>query len=151
MDLQIIHWIKSNPLASLKELQQKLGINRVSAGKKLQKLIDDNVLKIVCIANLPIFGFNVNVVIFVKVQPGHSIRAVSRNLASRGNVHIVMIISGRFDIYLWAVFRDSTEMYAFLRDELGTIPGVMKYESMLNVHTPSSAFGVATEWEVIED
>jgi DNA-binding Lrp family transcriptional regulator len=140
VDLKLISEMVLNPLKSLTELHKILGISRMSAGKKLQSLINDNFLKIVCVANPFAFGFNVTSVIFVQVHPGHAIRTVAGNLASCERLRHITIMSGRFNICCWAIFRDLTEMYEFLRNDLGNISGIMKYESMLQISTSGDFF-----------
>lgn len=140
LDLKLIGELVVNPLISLTELHKRLGISRVSAGKKLQSLVDDHILKLVCIANPAAFGFKVTSLIFVKVQPGHAVRSVAINLASLANLQHITIITGRYNICCRAIFQDLAQMYDFLRNDLCRVLGILKYEIMLQTGASSDFF-----------
>ena len=85
------------------------------------------------------FGLHALVLILVEVLLG-KVRTVAHKLALCPRAYHVTINSGRFKILLWAVFRDSEELYTFLRDDLRQTPGVAHHETMYQVGQPKRAF-----------
>ena len=143
LDLKLIKELELCPRESIKDLGSKLGVNRKLAGRKFQSLLADNVIQVVSIANPSLFGLNVPVFIFVKVQPG-KVRFVANSLAAERRVHHIHIITGPFELFVNAIFRDLEELSGFLMNHLGNYEGVISHETLIQVGFAKRSYSVLT-------
>ena len=137
-EIKLVKRLEINPRESITQMSEHVGLNRVLVGRKLQNLLNDRLVSVVGIIDPTTFGLHTLILILLEVTPG-KVGAVSHALALYSNVHHVTIISGRFNIACWAVFQDTKELYMFLRDDLGQIPGVIYYETMSQMRLPKLA------------
>lgn len=143
LDRKLIRELELCPRETVTNLGRKLGVNRLLAGKKLRSLLADNIIRVVSFAQPSLIGLNVQVCIFVKVQPGQ-VRLLADSLAAERRVHYICIITGRFQLYLNAVFRDLDEMSDFLRNHLGNYPGVVSHETLTLVAFAKRSYSLLT-------
>jgi len=70
---------------------------------------------------------------------------VAEQLASFPNVRYVIVTTGRYDIFAWAVFRNSEEMSNFVRAELGSISGIISHETVMSLRIAKGSFKLAMD------
>lgn len=138
----LVRFLEINPRESITNLSKLVGLNRILVGRKLQNLLSEHTLKVVGVIDPVAFGFHSVVVILVAVRPG-KVGMVTQTLALCPKVHHITIISGRFNVILWAVLRNPQELYAFLRDDLGGMEGVVHYEAMYQMRRPKRDFALS--------
>ena len=124
-----------NPRESIVNLARKTGLGTASTSKRLQSLISERLIRIATIIDTRALGFSTEAITFVKVKPGQ-ITSVADSFVKDTRVYHISIIAGPFNLFLWSIFRDSAEMSHFLRYELGTMPGVIGHETMVQVGAP---------------
>jgi DNA-binding Lrp family transcriptional regulator len=117
---------------SVSNLAKKLGTSRATVGKKLQRLLDESILRVAGIVLPGTLGYQTNAIIGLNVIPSE-IDNVADKLVSNENVHMMFISAGRHDIIIWALFQKSEDLSNFLRQELGQISGITNTETMINL------------------
>lgn len=127
LDLKLIKELKLQPRGTITDLSKSLGTCRRTVKTRLDALQAKGVVSTFAVANLRLLGLNVLAFILVKAQPGE-IGDVTSILTPETRITHIGIVAGRFDIFLWARFRDSEDMTHFVRDNLGGIPGIAEYE-----------------------
>jgi len=132
LDLMIIKEMGIDGRQSVSNLAKKLGTSRATVGKKLQRLLDDNILRVAGIVLPGTLGYQTNAIIGINVIPSE-IDVVAEKLVNCDNVHLMFISAGRHDIIIWALFHKAEELSYFLRQELGKIPGITHTETMINL------------------
>jgi len=132
LDLMIIRELQSDPQQPQADIAKKLGAGTTTVRRRLKRLLDERIIRIVAIADPHALGYNVRAMIGIRVHPG-KIDAVADKLASYANVHYALMTTGPYDLVAWAVFRDTDELSGFIRKELGNIDGLASYESMLTL------------------
>jgi Lrp/AsnC family transcriptional regulator for asnA, asnC and gidA len=132
LDLMIIRELQSDPQQPQADIAKKLGAGATTVRRRLKRLLDEHIIRIVAIADPHALGYNIRAMIGIKVCPGR-IDAVADKLASYVNVHYALMTTGPYDLVAWAVFRDTDELSGFTRHELGGIEGLASYESMLTL------------------
>ncbi|MDD5095496.1 MAG: Lrp/AsnC family transcriptional regulator [Dehalococcoidia bacterium] len=142
-ELQLIRELELCPRESITNLSSKLQISRKAVRRKLQSLMDDDIIKIRSVINPSAFGFGMQAVIFVGVSNGKIISAVNTLAENRKIPHMV-IITGPFKLLLHVIFRDMEELMLFLKNDLANIPGVVSYETLILPRT-DAAFGLLTQ------
>lgn len=135
VDLKLIKELELQPIGSSAEMSRKLGISRQTITSRLKTLQNNGTVMTVTVVDPRVFGLETYALIFAKVQPGKINDAVSA-LAHDNRIIELGIMSGRFDINLWAAFRDSDEMSEFVRNNLGDIAGVSECEVYIQVGLP---------------
>ncbi|MDD5095874.1 MAG: Lrp/AsnC family transcriptional regulator [Dehalococcoidia bacterium] len=139
VDLALIKELEIEPRETIKELARRIGISANGTSRRLQTLIDGKVLRIVSIPNLPALGYNVSATLLIKINPGN-INTVANQLTGHQTIKSVAIVSGSFNLFAYADFRDLGDMYDFMRNELGKIPGVIRHESMITLSIAQMSF-----------
>jgi len=138
-DLKIIKELEARPRETVTRLSKSLGLNRLSTSRKLQALFDDNILRVVSVANPLAFGFDVQVAILLQVHPGELDALADRMIADRRVQHVVFI-TGKFQLMINTIFRSSTELSRFIIDELKASTGVLSIETLLYLPKPRRSF-----------
>ncbi|MFA4836076.1 MAG: winged helix-turn-helix transcriptional regulator [Dehalococcoidia bacterium] len=130
--LDLIKELELNPRESIANLARKTRMSSISVTRKLQALLDDNILKIVTVIDPFQFGFGVHTMILVRAQLG-AINSVADILVTNTRIPKLLITTGPFNIAFWAMFQNLTEMSYFLTMEIGNIPGIIDYETLIQV------------------
>jgi len=132
VELLLIEELERNPRETNIGLSRKLGMGRISVGRKLQALRADNIISVSCMAKASALGYHVGTAILIKASNG-SINAVADALAADARTHHVVILAGQFDLCAWIMFRDSREMASYIRNDIQGIPGIIHHETMFEV------------------
>lgn len=144
LDIRLIKELEADGRQSNAELARKVGTSKATARRKLNRLLDEGVIRVLAVADPPALGYQTVATMGINVRPGE-VDAVAETLASYGNVHVVIICAGRYDIIAWVMFRNSEDLSSFIRNELGKIPGLVHAETMiyLKIKRFSFAYGEA--------
>ena len=68
----------------------------------------------------------------VQVEPD-KIGDVANNLSNLGEVNWVAIPTGTYDVFAWVTLPSAEALGLFLRNDIGSIPGVRKTETFVNL------------------
>ena len=140
-DWNILVELDENPRITNTQLAKRLGISTQTAAAKLQRLLDEDTVRINCITSHTMTGYELSLGIFIKVQP-KSINDVAERLSANRSIYAIIATSGPYDLMTGAIFKDSDEMSDFFINELGTIPGIVSSETILTHKTLSSPLSV---------
>ena len=140
-DWNILTELDENPRITNTQLARRLGISTQTTGVKLQRLLDEDAVRINCVVSHTMAGYELSMGIFIKAQP-KSIHDVAERLTANRSVYAIIATSGRYDLMTGAIFKDSDEMSDFFINELGTIPGIVSSETILNLKSLSSPLSV---------
>ena len=143
LQLRIMGELERDPRQNYTELAGKLGVVRHTVRRKLETLLDSGMIRVVTIPDPLVLGYRTRAGILAKVHPG-KIDAVAERLAAHNRIQHVIISTGRYDIMAWAVFRDPEELSAFVRGELGSIPGIISHETVLNLRVAKGSLKLVT-------
>ncbi|MFH2043721.1 MAG: Lrp/AsnC family transcriptional regulator [Pseudomonadota bacterium] len=131
-DLKLIRELEISPRESSTKLAKTLGASRFGVSRRLQKLKDMGLLRVFCHTDPGKLGYTFQVVIMIRVDPSQT-PSVATALAGYDQMRYVSIITGRFDIIVWAWFESSQDMTDFMQHQLSSIPGVLSYEPLIGV------------------
>lgn len=139
LDLMLIKELEVDGRQTNTDLAKKIGTSKATARRKLRRLLDDNIIRVVAVANPPALGYKTVATMGINVRPGE-VDAVAEKLAAYKNIHFVIISTGRYDIIAWVMFREPEDLSNFLRKELGKIPGLTSVETMVNLKIIKASF-----------
>ena len=86
-------------------------------------------------------GYTTSALIGIQTDPGQ-VDSVADAIAELDQVHYVAITTGSFDIFVWAAVSSSEQLGKFIRSSLGTISGVNRTESFVNLNIRKGAYGL---------
>ncbi len=144
LDLVLIRELESDGRQTNTDLARKIGTSKATARRKLKKLLDDDIIKVVAVANPPALGYKTVATMGINVRPG-DVDTVADKLASYDNVHFVIVSTGRYDIIAWMMFKEPEDLSDFLRTELGSIKGLVSVETMINLKIIKASFTYLAE------
>jgi Lrp/AsnC family transcriptional regulator for asnA, asnC and gidA len=132
LDLMILRELESDGRQSVSDMARKLGINRAHATVRLQRLLDQQVAKIVAFNNPLLLGYSTFAMIGIKVSP-HELRVAADKLNALKDAYWVALVAGTYDIIIWTMFPTPMDLSRFLGRELGSISGITSVEIMIGL------------------
>lgn len=144
LDIRLLIDLETDPRQTYKALASKLGVSRPTVTNRVKMLWDSGVLRIICWAAPQALGYKFTITLSVYAQP-RQIASVAEQLATCSEVLHVHLCTGRFNIFAWALFRDSVELSNFLLKRLGSISGIMHLETMLTLQEIKISPSLLTE------
>ena len=138
-DLMIFKEMENDARQSVSDLAKKLGTSRAYASAKLQKLLNQQLIKIVAFTNPLTLGYNVFALIGIKVSP-NEIDAAAERLSELAVVHTVAKVAGQHDIVIQTNFQTPVDLSTFLMGELSNIPGISSTETMIALELRKMSF-----------
>ncbi len=143
-DMALIAELEINARQTISELAGKIGLERHAVDKKLKRLLDERVIRIVAFPDPLALGYNTQAWICVNTLPSE-VNTVAKELGRLTSVRHVHINAGRYDIHLWAVFKRPEDLSGFVRNELAKIKGITNAETMVNLKMKKGFFGLLSD------
>lgn len=125
-DLAIIDLLIEDGRMSCEEMASRLGnISARAVRYRMNAMLEHDVIQISAVPDPLSLGLNVVADVYIEVEPG-AVFEVGHKLASYDNVVYVACSTGDRDISIQVVAHSNSELFAFVADEIGQIPGVRK-------------------------
>jgi Lrp/AsnC family transcriptional regulator for asnA, asnC and gidA len=126
IDLAIIDFLVQDGRMSCEEIAAQIGdISARAVRYRMNAMLEHSVIQISAIPDPLMLGLNVTADVDIEVEPG-SVFTVGKKLASYDNVIYVAGSTGDHDISIQVVAHSNSDLFAFVADEIGNIPGVRK-------------------------
>jgi len=139
LEMALIRELDIDGRRSIVDLANRLRKSTITIRKKLNGLVNGGIIRLVGVASAHALGYNATALIGINTRPGH-VESVADELTTCKNVHTVVLTSGRYQLYIWAVFRDRAHLSEFLLDRLANDPGIVRSETMLNLQIRKVSF-----------
>lgn len=143
LDLQIIEQLKADARQSVRAIARVLGRNRETVRYRLNRLISEDILRVLCVTKYERLGYQFMLIIGIRVRPG-CIESVAQELADLPGVIDVSLTGSRYNLMVWALFRDRKELVHFVSKHLAGISNIMSTEIMHSFHTVKDFWLVQT-------
>ena len=127
VDCKIVDLLMEDGRMNAAEIARRMGgeLSERAIRYRINRLLEEGVIKISAIPNPSALGFTVVADVFVEVEPA-LISEVAHTLAENEQVSYVACSIGERDISAQIIARDITEVYAFATEVIGRLPGVRK-------------------------
>lgn len=126
VDIQIIDLLMEDGRMPCAEIARRIGgITERVVRYRLEHLLKDKVIQISAIANPKAIGYLVVADVLIEVEPSR-ILDVARELADFECVSYVACSIGNTDVSAQVVAPDNDQVYAFVTQVIGKLPGVRK-------------------------
>ncbi len=139
LDLMILREMELDGRQSLSTLAKKLGISRSNASGRLQRLLDEQITRIVAFAYPVSVGYQIFAIFGMRVSPQELPAVIDRFVSLPNTVWLARVI-GRHDVMVWMNFRDPMDLAHFLGKELATIPGILSRDTMIGLEATKMSF-----------
>jgi Lrp/AsnC family transcriptional regulator for asnA, asnC and gidA len=142
LDVRIISLLQEDGTATNAGIARQVGVSEETVRRRLKRLVQDEYIRVVALPDPAKLGFNSEVLIGIQAD-ADKIDKVSETIADFDEINWVSITTGSFDIFAWATLRSSEELSNFLRGKVGTVPGVRKIETFINLAIKKRRYGLA--------
>ena len=141
LDTRIIKLLQVDGRASNARIAREVGVSEGTVRRRLRHLIQDDVVKVIAVPNLEQMGYGTAALIGIQTDPG-KVDEVAESIAALEEVHYVSITTGAWDIFTWVGLESTEKLGAFIRGEVGTIPGVRRTETFVNLSIKKRTYGL---------
>jgi len=123
LDYEIVQALHENARVAASEIARKTGANERTVRKRIERLLNENVIRLTAILNPFAFGYITAADIFVQVEPERE-AAVIDALMGMPEVTYVAFGQGTNEISIEARFKDNDALREFIRTTLANMEGV---------------------------
>jgi Lrp/AsnC family transcriptional regulator for asnA, asnC and gidA len=141
LDRRIISLLQMDGRASNAKIAREVGVSEGTVRRRLRRLIQDDVVKVIAVPNLEKLGYATTALIGLQTGPGKS-DAVAESIAGLDEAHYVAITTGAYDVFIWAGLESAESLGTFLRTKIGTIEGVQRTETFVNLAIKKRTYGL---------
>jgi Lrp/AsnC family transcriptional regulator for asnA, asnC and gidA len=112
------------------EIARRLGVAERTVRARIDRLVNDNVIRLNASVVPSTVGFAVTADVFLEVEAGR-VQEIANKIAARPEVGYVGLSTGDRDISIQLYARSVEQLYDFVTDDLGTIPGVVRTNTFI--------------------
>lgn len=140
LDLSIIEILQKNGRTPYTEIAQTLDVSEGTVRNRVARLIEESIIQIVGLVDPIGIGFDAPAIIGVTVHPPE-LDAAASAIAAFPEVSYLIMVSGEFDLLVEVMCRDREHLARFLNQHLRRVPGVLRSQTFLILHTYKMAYG----------
>ena len=142
LDFKIISMLQDDGRVSNVEIARDVGCSEPTVRRRLKRLIQDEFIRVSALRNPGKMGYASEALVGVTADPD-KIDQVAEELARLDEVDWVTITTGAYDIFAWAALQSAEALGIFLRTKVGTIPGVRRTETFVNLSVKKRGYGIS--------
>lgn len=139
IDHHILRILEDNGRATNREIAEAVGVSEGTVRNRIERLIRDDVLRIVGVTNPARLGLNTAAVISISAELSR-ITDIAERIAGANGVVYVGYTTGNADIIVLAFFPGNDELTEFMTQTLAAIPGIVKAETNIILKPVRSLF-----------
>ncbi len=129
LDHKIIAVLQENARLTNAEVAALVGSNEPTVRRRVDRLLDHQVIKIVAVA--PPFALGYHVVAILGLQIDHSrLTEIQDALLAMPEIRFAGVTLGSYDVVTEAWFHSNADLLSFLHERLSKIPGIQRIESL---------------------
>ena len=140
LDYKLIALLQKDGRASNIEIAKKMGVSEGTVRRRFRNLVRDEVIKVVAIPDPSKMGRGTTALVGLQVDPA-LVEPVAVQLAEIDEVQYAAVTTGAFDVFLWVALSSPEELASFLRGRLGSIPGIRRTETFVNLSIKKNPAG----------
>jgi Lrp/AsnC family transcriptional regulator for asnA, asnC and gidA len=127
LSLNIVELLQEDGTFSNTEIAQRLGISEATVRRRRKQLVNEDVVRVVGVANPFKLGFNLMVIFGIQTDK-NKLKEIEQVLANRIEVRFLGVTLGKYDLMLEAWFKSSDELLEFATETLSSIEGIINTE-----------------------
>jgi Lrp/AsnC family transcriptional regulator for asnA, asnC and gidA len=131
-DREIIRLLtKDGRMSNSQIARQIIGVSERLVRYRLERLQKEGIIQVTAIVNPVTIGYPIIADVWVEVEAGQALK-VARRLAELDRARYVSYSAGGMkDVTVQIVARNLEEMYSYVSEVIGNVPGVEKTQTML--------------------
>jgi Lrp/AsnC family transcriptional regulator for asnA, asnC and gidA len=131
IDIDMVNLLMEDGRMPCADIARRIGnITERSVRYRLERLLDEGIVRIGAIANPIKLGYSVIADVFIEVEPT-LIMEVAQRLTCYDCVRYVACSTGDRDVSVQVIARTNAEVYAFVTEIIARLPGVRKTNSSI--------------------
>lgn len=130
LDRAIIQRLQRDGRMSSAEIARQLGVAERTVRARIDRLVGDNVIRLVATVVPPTVGFVVTADVFLEIEAGR-VQEIAHKIAARPEVGYVGLSTGDRDISIQIHARSVEQLYDFVSNELGNMSGVVRTNTFI--------------------
>ena len=123
LDYQIIQMLHADARVAASEIARQTNSNEHTIRKRIDRLVQDDIIRLTAILNPQAFGYITAADIFLEADPQYE-RTILDQLTSMSQVTYIAFGQGTTEISIEARFKDNDALREFIRHTLPLIPGL---------------------------
>lgn len=123
LDYDIIHALHADARLSASEIARQTGANERTVRKRIDRLVEERVIRLTAILNPLAFGYITAADILLEADPAHEEEILQR-LMSMPEVTYIAFGQGNTEMSIEARFKNNDALREFIRRTLPSIPGL---------------------------
>lgn len=124
-DLKIVELLMEDGRMPAAEIARLAGVSERAVRYRIERMVEVGLIKISAIVNPKALGLSVVADVVLEVE-SDSIQSVASSLMKYENVSYVACSIGEKDVSVQLYAKDNAEIYRFVTEVIGKIPGVRK-------------------------
>ena len=128
LDKELVAILQENARLTNASLAGQLGVSEATVRRRINKLLDNEVIQIRAVADPFKLGYAVIVIIGLWVEKAH-LREAEEHVCALPQARFVGVTMGSYDLILEAWFRSREEMVHFMTETLAAVPGIGRSDS----------------------
>jgi Lrp/AsnC family transcriptional regulator for asnA, asnC and gidA len=130
-DSEIIALLNEDGRMSSAEIARRMGsVSARTITNRIEVLIREGIINIRAVVNPEMVGYGVLADVFIETEPGQ-LREVAERVAEFPQISYVACATGDTDVIISVRARNIEELYNFVIEVLGKIPGVRQTQTFL--------------------
>lgn len=125
LDREIIRALQQDGRRSNVEIARRLGVAESTVRKRLDRLVQDQTIRIIAAPRLEAVGLPVQALIYLQIELAFADQ-VANQLASLPQVQAVTYTTGEYTLVVQAVFADNDALRHFLSSEIASLSGIVR-------------------------
>ena len=143
LDNKIIQLLQVDGRASNAKIARSAAVSEGTVRRRLHSMINEGIVKIVGIPDLQKIGYTTAAMVGLQVDPG-KVHDVADTAADFPETQYISINTGPYDIFVWVAVTSHGALTDFLNDKIGSIPGVRRTETFINLANKKPTHGLAS-------
>ena len=132
LDNQIIDILRKDGRASNASIARELDLTEGTGRRRLKRILDEDYVHVTVLMDAGKMGYVSEALVGVQVDPD-KLDEVARHIADLSEVGWVALTTGTYDVFAWTALPSPEALGVFLRTRIGTIPGVRRTETFVNL------------------
>ena len=148
LDQRLILELQKDGRESHVDLARKLGVVEGTIRKRIKRLVDSQVIKIVAVPDVRKLGYSFISIMGLQVNMA-DLRTVAEKLAQNQHVSYLAFVTGRYDLMAIVITRSPEELSQFIEREISAIPSILRTETFVNLDVIKGVGGLLDTTELV--
>jgi len=148
LDCKLVEKLQQNGRSSYADLAHELGAAEGTVRKRVQRLLDKGIIKIVAVPNLPQLGYSFISIVGLDITVEDHFK-VATKLAECPHVCFLAFVTGRFGLIAIIASRTREEYSEFWKGVVSPTPGILRTEGFICLEIVKGSGGMLDTTQLV--